>query len=231
MKKFSVLVIFVVFLLSATSVYAVPSPPIGTYPSDYLGLYLTDGVGDNALVLSNNGQATFNGTLGNWVVNVTTAITYPNLGSTSYPTIDLDTVNVTSKKGGTMYIWASASGFSPTTEPNFVFQAGGTTSGTVEYIGYWDYFDQYLFYTLNTPILFNSGVIKTSPFAYYTSATVPVPHPAVDYTIFSEITQKGAGGTSFDGKYSAVPEPATMLLLGSGLLGMGVYARRRFSKK
>jgi hypothetical protein len=49
----------------------------------------------------------------------------------------------------------------------------------------------------------------------------------------SWILQAGSlqGTFSFQGNSATVPEPATMLLLGSGLLGIGVYARKRFSKK
>ena len=43
-------------------------------------------------------------------------------------------------------------------------------------------------------------------------------------------TDDGFQAGSTDIRNSAIPEPATMLLLGSGLVGMGVYARRRFKK-
>jgi hypothetical protein len=38
-------------------------------------------------------------------------------------------------------------------------------------------------------------------------------------------------GTQVKHDTTPAPEPATMLLLGSGLLGIGVYARKRFIKK
>ena len=38
------------------------------------------------------------------------------------------------------------------------------------------------------------------------------------------------GGNNFDGDASTIPEPGTMILLGSGLVGMAAFARKRLNK-
>jgi hypothetical protein len=39
-----------------------------------------------------------------------------------------------------------------------------------------------------------------------------------------------AGNGINDGKFSAVPEPATLLLLGAGMVGVAVFGRKRYKK-
>ena len=56
-------------------------------------------------------------------------------------------------------------------------------------------------------------------------------NPALKTTI-SSVATKPSGGvhTSSDDSTSSVPEPITLLLLGSGLVTLSVFGRKKFKK-
>ena len=156
-----------------------------------------------------------------WTVNVTTGITYPVLGSLSYPELDLNSVNVSSSAGGTLDIYFSETGFGTTGNT----QIGGVTGGTVTGYTYLDNGNN-LFGT--TTLLGTLGP-NTNSFSGTTTTSLD-PSDPYSLTNKATITHSGSDVTSFNLTTVVVPEPVsyTLFVVGGALLG---FMRFRKTKK
>ena len=157
-------------------------------------------------------------------VNVSTAITYPAVGTPGTPNLHLTTVHVNSVAAGTINILASQINYTQPLPTNFGLIVGGAAQGTVNSL------QAYLSLTNNlfaTSTLLGGVGPFTGAFANTLYGLIPAGGTPYSLTLATSIAHLGGFQVSSLDANLQLPEPTSLLLLGSGLTAFGLFGIRR----
>lgn len=227
MMKILMVMLMVVAFVGIKSAYATPMLELS---SGLTTIQISDGgAGD---IASEAGAVGYMGLIGGFDLNVVLGATKPLIGSPIFPKLDLFSVNISSSgSGGTLTIRFSETDFGPLSGEWLRSWVGGGTDGSVEILTYLDTNNDDAPWSGGT-LLADLGPFTGDPFAGSSSTWVGAPASPFSLGIEAVVTHgSGKGVTTSFNAGLGVPEPSTLILLGSGLIGLGYYARRKALKK
>lgn len=197
-------------------------------------LSLDDGVGNSITCLDGAacdstaaaGVVTWSGSLGNWIVNVSTGVANPVLGSPTEAHMDLNSVNISIGGGGTLTIKFTQFDYEPSSATYGNSSVGGVVGAPAGSLAQFaTYYDASNLGGLST---FVSGAGPFGPGAFSGTSNGAMGPIGTMFSVtqVAIVTHTGAGATSWNYEFK-VAEPGSLALFGLGLLGLGAAVGRR----